>query len=206
MVRILHCWSTQCSKFDKTPYFAENKFMELGIVFLQGVKCLIPQDSENHRWVIEKSNNESEDRLKLILTDMTTSKVYAQAAAKAAAEASGEQYVEPPLKKKAKTDDVCVPEVLKLTVDMGPKKSARNVLWLDDVRYMIHAAQDVAQMSGRMMAPESLQSAKDERAFSKHHSLALLVTSQCVSFVFRVLQLCLACLLCGNLCDCDVVS
>ncbi len=166
-IRILHYWATQVSKFEKAPSFAESD--DLRIAFLEGVKCMIPR--ENGKWVIEKFTADAENRMKLITTDMTGSKTYKVAAEKAKAEQAGEAY-EPPAPKKAKTDEIVVHETLSLTVDMGPKKNARNVQWLDDVARMIHAAQSAVVDNSQ--SEECVNNVKDPSS-----QLASLLSEDC---------------------------
>ncbi len=78
-VKLIHFFSTQLGKFSSAEHFAAK---DIQIIFLAGVKCLIPmeqkdQNNVNASWVLSKYGPEAEHMLKLITTDMTRdSKTY----------------------------------------------------------------------------------------------------------------------------------
>ncbi len=158
-IRSIHFYSTQVAKFEKTPHF---QLQDLGTVFLEGCKFMFPREGEPDKWPITKFHNHAENTMRLVLTDMSESAVYKEAAAKAAAEAKGEVYA-PPAKKartsKGNSDAVVVTEELCLQVDMG-KKPKRKVVWLDDVQRMIDAAHDALPGENALSA-EDFQKVKD---------------------------------------------
>ncbi len=142
-IRILHSWSTQLTKFHNTPHFP----MELlGTVYMMGAKSLYPRDGDLESWIVQKYQSSITDsQMKLALTEMQDSKVYEHLKVKEPAE--GE---EPQAKKQKRSadDDNDVQESLSIHVQMGGKKPPRPTMWLDDVHFMLTAAQNHAKAVG----------------------------------------------------------
>ncbi len=168
-VKVLHFWSTQVVKLLVGNSFS---LAEARMVFMQGLRLMIPTDSDHvgdssgcsGEWVIQKGGPESEAIIKLVLTNMSDSKVYQDAKAI-------EAGLEPP-SKKAKVTSTEKSEkkkvspfsqdlsTLSMKVGQGKDKS-RAVYWVDDVKRMLtHALNDARTAFGEM-DPERMRKAEE---------------------------------------------
>ena len=168
------------AKYDKSPHFAPS---ELGMIFMQGAKCMYPRDGAPDEWILQKFSNHAETCIKLILTEMKTSKVYEEALKRQSEE-------EPKPKKTKKSNEVQVIETLTATVEMGGKKPARPTMILDDVHFMIRAAQlcivdgDDAREGAKQIVKDLGASKTDRPSI---HILSCVWRIVCFNFCFRCL-------------------
>lgn len=165
-IKLFHYWSTQLIKFTTSEHFS---IPELKLVFLQGIKTMMPTDNSHtngqaFNWVLQKLNADTESLIRLIMTPMTESKTYKEAKDKLDGKSSEE-----PSAKKAKTSASTFSQDrdlanLSMTVSIAGKGSSRPVFFLDDVAVMIKAALKDAQVAtGAELSPETVQRTKELR-------------------------------------------
>ncbi|CAK0837893.1 unnamed protein product, partial [Prorocentrum cordatum] len=139
MLKMLHYWSTQVAKLIGTVHWSTE---DLARLFIQGARFIFPtEDCQN--WLIDSMSTQNQDKMKLIVTEMADSIVYAEAKAKAVeaakAKAKATPNPQPPPHKKAKqsktADAASNASNLKLKVALKNGKEL-DVVWIDDVQVM----------------------------------------------------------------------